>query len=146
MLVANVNRRWSATVSPLKIRRRNKCVPLRRVCWRDQEDAKSAQKSGCYCSTFHRFLLDCLKGSGLTAPRDACGRKFRMRTRKRLDQLTMLHFGGPVNSRRLAAQRKSRWRRGIAFADRPRQYHMMRRKTAALRDFTPCVYRKPHPY
>src|SRR5262249_28299560 len=42
-------------VSPLKIRRRNKLVSLRRICWRDQEDAKSAQKCGCYCNVFHSF-------------------------------------------------------------------------------------------
>src|SRR6266446_743294 len=65
-------------VSPLKIRRRNKRVSLRRVCWRDQEDAKSAHKSGCYCNTLHRFLLGCPKSSGCTAARDACGRTLRM--------------------------------------------------------------------
>src|SRR5262245_14093959 len=41
----------------LKSEGRNKCVSLSRICWRDQEDAKSAQKSGCYCNGLHSFLL-----------------------------------------------------------------------------------------
>src|SRR5262249_23911874 len=44
-------------VSPFKIRGRNKRVSLSRICWRDQKDAKSSQKSGCYCNGFHGFLL-----------------------------------------------------------------------------------------
>src|SRR6266478_2908875 len=62
-------------VGPLKLRHRNKRVSLRRIRWRDQEDAKSAQKSGCYCNTFHRFLLGYLKG-----PRThGCTRRLRTR-------------------------------------------------------------------
>src|SRR5262249_50711817 len=54
--------RWD--VSPFKIGRRNKRVSLSRICWRDQEDAKSAQKCGCYCNAFHSFLLGCPKFAG----------------------------------------------------------------------------------
>src|SRR5260221_12348007 len=48
-------------VGPLKIRRRNKRVSLRRIRWRDQEDANSAQKGGRYCNLFHSFLLKVLE-------------------------------------------------------------------------------------
>src|SRR5262249_8266787 len=54
----NLRARWQRRhVSPFKIRGRNKRVSLSRICWRDQKDAKSAQKSGCYCNGFHGFLL-----------------------------------------------------------------------------------------
>src|SRR5262249_37912254 len=54
----NLRARWQRRhVSPFKLRGRNKRVSLSRICWRGQEDAKSAQKSGCYCNGFHRFLL-----------------------------------------------------------------------------------------
>src|SRR5262249_6616895 len=54
----NLRARWQRRhVSPFKIRGRNKRVSLSRICWRDQKDAKSSQKSGCYCNGFHGFLL-----------------------------------------------------------------------------------------
>src|SRR5215471_18799092 len=54
----NLRARWQRRhVSPFKIRGRNKRVSLSRICWRDEKDAKSAQKSGCYCNGFHGFLL-----------------------------------------------------------------------------------------
>src|SRR5262249_10326321 len=61
----NLRARWQRWhVSPFKIRRRNKRVSLSRICWRSQEDAKSAQKSGCYCNGFHRLIAKTLRKSG----------------------------------------------------------------------------------
>src|SRR6266436_5619416 len=54
-------------VGPLKIRRHNERVSLRRIRWRDQEDAKSAQKGGRYCNLFHSFLLKVLQDARLQA-------------------------------------------------------------------------------
>src|SRR5262245_12426045 len=74
----NLRARWQRRhVSPFKIRGRNKRVSLSRICWRDQEDAKSAQKSGCYCNGFHSFLLrwvsEILRTHGRLQARPASG-------------------------------------------------------------------------
>src|SRR5262245_14253832 len=74
----NLRARWQRRhVSPFKIRGRNKRVSLSRICWRDQKDAKSAQKSGCYCNGFHGFLLgwvsEILRTHGRMQARSASG-------------------------------------------------------------------------
>src|SRR5262249_16003148 len=60
------------------------------MCWRDQEDAKSAQKCGCYCNAFHSFLLGSEIRTTQTSHRAQADRRFMSRqfafTSGRLDQ------------------------------------------------------------
>src|SRR5262249_2169635 len=77
-------------VSPFKISGRNKRVSLSRICLRDQEDAKSDQKCGCYCNAFHSFLLGSEIRTTQTSHRAQADRRFMSRqlafTSGRLDQ------------------------------------------------------------
>src|SRR5262245_54464363 len=73
----NLRARWQRRhVSPFKIRGRNKRVSLSRICWRGQEDAKSAQTRAAVTAT--GFIASsfgwCRKFSGRTG---ACGRAQR---------------------------------------------------------------------